>query len=145
MEKRSRGYIYHKGKLYLNIKKYLAENKITLIENDDVKVEGNQIKGQIVCRGKAKGIARIIFELSDLPKVKKGDIIITPMTTPDMMLALNLASAIVTDEGGVTCHAAIISRELKKPCVIGTKIATKYIKDGDMVEVDADNGIVKIS
>ena len=76
---------------------------------------------------------------------KKGDIIITPMTTPDMMLALNLASAIVTDEGGVTCHAAIISRELKKPCVIGTKIATKYIKDGDMVEVDADNGIVKIS
>jgi len=50
----------------------------------------------------------------------------------------------VTDEGGITCHAAIISRELKKPCIIGTKIATKVLKDGDLVEVDADKGIVKI-
>lgn len=56
------------------------------------------------------------------------------MTAPDMILALNLAVAIVTDEGGVTSHAAIISRELKKPCVIGTKIATKLIKDNDILE-----------
>jgi pyruvate,water dikinase len=50
----------------------------------------------------------------------------------------------VTDEGGVTCHAAIVAREMKKPCIIGTKIATKVLKDGDLVEVDANKGVVKI-
>jgi pyruvate,water dikinase len=54
------------------------------------------------------------------------------------------AAAFVTDEGGLTCHAAIVAREMKKPCIIGTKIATKVLKDGDMVEVDANKGIVKI-
>jgi len=53
------------------------------------------------------------------------------------------AAAFVTDEGGITCHAAIVAREMKKPCVIGTKIATKIFKDGDIVEVDADKGIVR--
>ena len=61
-----------------------------------------------------------------------------------MMPALIKAAAIVTDEGGVTSHAAIVSRELGIPCVVGTKIATKVLKDGDLVEVDANNGIVKI-
>ena len=59
-------------------------------------------------------------------------------------MAMKKASAIITDEGGIICHAAIASRELKKPCIIGTKIATKILKDGDLVEVDADNGIVGI-
>jgi pyruvate,water dikinase len=54
------------------------------------------------------------------------------------------AAAFITDEGGITCHAAIVSRELKKPCIIGTKIATQVLKDGDLVEVDANNGVVKI-
>ena len=54
------------------------------------------------------------------------------------------ASAFVTDEGGILCHAAIVAREMKKPCIIGTKVSTKILKDGDMVEVDADNGIVKV-
>ena len=53
------------------------------------------------------------------------------------------AGAIVTDEGGLTSHAAIVSRELKIPCIVGTKIATKILKDGDIVEVDAENGIVR--
>jgi len=54
------------------------------------------------------------------------------------------AAAFVTDEGGITCHAAIVARELKKPCIIGTKIATQALKDGDEVEVDADKGAVKL-
>ncbi len=54
------------------------------------------------------------------------------------------AKAIVTDEGGVTCHAAIVSRELKIPCIVGTKIATRVLKDGDLVEVDADKAVIKI-
>jgi len=58
--------------------------------------------------------------------------------------AMNKASAFITDEGGITCHAAIVARELGKPCIIGTKIATKVLKDGDEVEVNADKGIVKI-
>jgi pyruvate,water dikinase len=66
------------------------------------------------------------------------------MTTPDYVSAMKLASAFVTDEGGIMCHAAIIARELKKPCIIGTKIATKVLKDGDLVEVDADRGVVTI-
>jgi pyruvate,water dikinase len=66
------------------------------------------------------------------------------MTRPDYLPAMQKASAFVTDEGGITCHAAIIAREMKKPCIIGTKIASKIIKDGDMVEVDADKGVVRI-
>lgn len=66
------------------------------------------------------------------------------MTLPDLLPAMKKASAFVTDEGGVMCHAAIIARELKKPCIIGTRIATQFLKDGDLVEVDAEKGIVKI-
>jgi pyruvate,water dikinase len=65
------------------------------------------------------------------------------MTTPIFLPAMKKASAIITDEGGITCHAAIVSRELKKPCIIGTKIATQILKNGDLVEVDAERGIIK--
>jgi len=66
------------------------------------------------------------------------------MTTPDFVPAIQKAAGIITDEGGITCHAAITSRELKKPCIIGTKFATQVLHDGDLVEVDADNGVVRI-
>lgn len=66
------------------------------------------------------------------------------MTSPDYILAMRLASGIITDVGGLMSHAAIVSRELGIPCIVGTKIATKVLKDGDEVEVDADNGVVKI-
>ncbi len=65
------------------------------------------------------------------------------MTTPDFLPAMERAAAFVTEEGGITCHAAIVAREMKKPCVIGTKIATKVFKDGDRVEVDATKGVVR--
>jgi len=73
-----------------------------------------------------------------------GDILVTSMTRPEFMPIMKRSGAVVTDEGGITCHAAIVSRELKKPCIIGTKIATQVLHDGDLVEVDADNGVVKI-
>jgi pyruvate,water dikinase len=66
------------------------------------------------------------------------------MTTPNYLIAMKRAVAFVTDEGGITCHAAIVAREMQKPCIIGTKIATQVLKDGDLVEVDANKGIVKI-
>ena len=69
---------------------------------------------------------------------------VSPATNPNIMPAIVKASAIVTDEGRITCHAAIVAKEMNKPCVIGTKIATKALKGGDRVEVDADKGVVRI-
>ncbi len=82
--------------------------------------------------------------MRQINNVKAGDIIVAPMTLPDILPAMKKAAAFVTDEGGILCHAAIMSREMKKPCIIGTKIATKVLKDGDLVEVDAKKGVVRI-
>ena len=76
--------------------------------------------------------------------MKRGNVLVTPMTSVDFVPAMRLASAIVTDMGGITSHAAIVSRELKIPCVVGTKEATKIFKHNDKVEVDGDKGIVKL-
>lgn len=102
------------------------------------------VRGVIANSGKAKGIVRILYSSEDNKKIKRGDILVTSMTTPDFVSAMERAGAFVTDEGGILCHAAIVSREMNKPCIIGTKIATKILKDGDKVEVDADNGVVRI-
>ena len=72
-----------------------------------------------------------------------GDVLVSVATTPSIVTAMKKAAAIVTDQGGLTCHAAIVSRELGVPCVVGTKIATASLKDGDLVEVDAMKGIVR--
>lgn len=102
----------------------------------------SQITGQIACGGTAVGNVRVVRSVEDFLKVNAGDVLVTSMTSPNMVPIMRLAAAFVTDEGGITCHAAIISREMKKPCIIGTKIATQVLKDGDMVKVDANKGIV---
>ena len=102
-----------------------------------------EISGIIGSVGKKRGKVKIVYTNKDLSKVKRGNILISPITRQDFIIAIRKAAAIVTDEGSITCHAAIIARELNKPCVVGTKIATKALKDGDTVEVDANNGIVK--
>lgn len=103
-----------------------------------------EISGMIASRGVAKGRVKIIRKTHDLINMKSGDILVASMTRPEMVTAVKKASAIITDEGGITCHAAIISRELGIPCIIGTKVATQVLRDGDLVEVDADKGLVKI-
>lgn len=80
----------------------------------------------------------------DANNLTPGEILVSTMTQPELMKGMINAAAFITDEGGLLCHAAIIARELQKPCIIGTKIATKILEDGDLVEVDADSGIVKI-
>lgn len=102
------------------------------------------LQGKGVYPGNVRGIIKIIGDIKEVSKIKKGNILVTHMTTPDMTVAIHKAGAIVTDEGGVTCHAAIVSREMKIPCIIGTQNATKVLNDGDFVEVDAQKGIVKI-
>lgn len=100
--------------------------------------------GQVGYYGKTQGVVRLLKKNADVAKVKRGDIVVTNMTTLNYLPALEKAVAFVTDEGGITCHAAIIAREMKKPCIIGTKIATKVLHDGDYIEVDANNGVVTI-
>jgi phosphohistidine swiveling domain-containing protein len=116
--------------------------KIRQFFKDDLG-EVNEFKGNIAQKGKVRGKAKIIINRDDYNKISKGDILVTSMTVPNMVPIMKKAAAFVTDEGGITCHAAIISREMKKPCIIGTKIATQVLQDGDEVEVDADNGIVR--
>jgi phosphohistidine swiveling domain-containing protein len=102
------------------------------------------IEGQTAYKGKIKGIARIVFNPSEKNLFEKGDILVTGMTRPEFLPLLIKAAGFVTDSGGLLSHAAISARELKKPCIIGTKTATKMIKNGDEVEIDADNGVVRI-
>ncbi len=105
--------------------------------------EVSELRGQCACLGKARGKVKIIQGAKDMHKMHKGDILVAYATDPDVVPAMRKAAAIITDQGGVTCHAAIVSREMNIPCVIGTKIATKVLKDGDKVEVDATSGIVR--
>ena len=102
------------------------------------------IKGTIAETGKATGKVVIVRNTADLRKVKKGMIMCAVTTNPNYTLAMKKSVAFITDEGGITCHAAIIARELSKPCLVGTKNATQLLKDGDEVEVDAFNGTIKI-
>ncbi|NTU99132.1 hypothetical protein HGA64_03960, partial [Candidatus Falkowbacteria bacterium] len=105
---------------------------------------GQEVKGMIANKGKATGVVRVVMDAHNVKEFNEGEILVTGMTRPDFLGLMKKAAAFVTDEGGVTCHAAIVSRELGKPCIIGTKIATKVLKDGDLVEVDANKGIVNI-
>jgi phosphohistidine swiveling domain-containing protein len=120
------------------------EMKPYLCLKNDRASQLDAIKGTIASLGVTKGKARIITDRKNISKVKKGEIIVTPMTSPDFTFAIRRCSAIVTDEGGITSHAAVISREFGLPCVIGTKIATRAIHDGDTIEVDANKGVVRI-
>lgn len=121
---------------------YLSNIKKNVVESKEADKSG--LKGNCACVGSAKGVVRIINTPSDMAKMEKGDILVSTATTPSIVSAMKKAAAIITDEGGLTCHAAIVSRELNIPCVVGVKIATSVLKDGDMVEVNADKGIVKI-
>jgi phosphohistidine swiveling domain-containing protein len=102
-----------------------------------------EVKGQVAQKGIVTGRVRIVKNKFQMEAVEEGDILISPMTTPDFISAMHRAGAFVTDEGGVMCHAAIVARELKKPCIIGTKNATQVFHDGDVVEVNADTGVVR--
>lgn len=117
----------------------------TLIRNIEGSLDTKEkiIAGTVGNAGVVRGIVSIILNPRLGKKFKKGTILVTGMTTPDFIPLMRVAAAIITDEGGMTCHAAIVARELGIPCVIGTKIATKVLQDGDMVEVDATGGIVR--
>ncbi|MFA4937279.1 MAG: PEP-utilizing enzyme, partial [Patescibacteria group bacterium] len=102
------------------------------------------IKGLVGNLGKAIGRAKVVIDIKkQAGKIKQGDILVTSMTRPEFVPYLRLVKGIVTDEGGITSHAAVVAREFNLPCIIGTKNATQIIKDGDLVEVDANKGVVR--
>jgi phosphohistidine swiveling domain-containing protein len=123
--------LFATGKEFKKSKKQLLEQKVS-----------KEVKGIGVSLGKVTGKVRVIK--SSREKIDKKEILVTSMTRPDFMPLVSKAAAIITDEGGLTCHAAIISRELKIPCIVATKTATKALKTGQLVEVDAFKGIVKV-
>ncbi len=102
------------------------------------------LQGQSAFPGIIRGKVRIIKLVKDAKLLKKGEVLVTSMTDPRYIPVMKRAGAIVTNEGGITCHASIVSRELKKPCIVGTKHATHVLRNGNLVEVNADKGIVKI-
>lgn len=132
------------------------DNNFDVVEGSDVDsflkqniysaiVENNKVvKGQVAFPGKVQGSACLIFGPQHIGKVKPGNILVASATSPQFLPAMKIAGAFVTDVGGITSHAAIVARELKIPCIVGTKIATQIFKTGDMLEVDADKGIVRI-
>jgi len=127
-------YAFYEGDYYLGDEPILEE---------DIIPEANEVKGTIAFKGKVKGTVKIVTKVEEINKVKKGNVLVTQMTFPSYIPAMVKAVAFVTDEGGITCHAAIVAREMNKPCIIGTKVATKIFKDGDLVEVDAIKGVIK--
>ncbi len=102
------------------------------------------IKGVVASIGMAEGKVKVIKSFHDIKHVQDGDIMVANTTHPNYLPAMRKAAAFVTNEGGIISHAAIVAREMKKPCIVGTKNATKVLKDGDLVEVNANNGIVKV-
>ncbi len=114
----------------------------------DDKKERQELEGQVLVQGMAaspgigSGMVKIVHSMADLDKIKEGDVLVTEMTNPDMVVSMQKASAIVTDEGGITAHAAIVSREMGIPAVVGTENATSRLEDGIEVTVDGFSGKV---
>ncbi len=127
-------------------KVYIVQSRpvTTLIKCEEKPTE--KISGNIILEGLGSspgigvGVVKIINSMEDLHKIKKGDVLVTTMTNPDMVVSMQKSSAIVTDEGGMTAHASIVSREMGIPCVVGTGEATTILKDGMKITVDGTNG-----
>ena len=115
-----------------------------LVEITKAEIKTNDLKGQTAFgTGKIKGEVVKVLDIRKSSKNLKGKILVTTQTTPFFIPYLKGVKAIITDEGGITCHAAIISREMKIPCIVGTRQATKHLKNGDVVELDLLSGIIK--
>jgi len=128
------------GEYTFNRIKKVLDFELSHLEIDkDIKT----LKGSIACKGKVEGRVVIVFKSEDYKKIKTGNIVVTPMTKPEIVPYIKNVKGIITNDGGALSHASIISRELKIPCIVGTTYATDILKDGDLVEVDADNGIVR--
>lgn len=126
---------------------YIVQTRpITTLEKRFASGDLKEVKGEIILKGLAAspgigvGKIKIVHRIEDLKKVSLGDVLVTEMTNPDMVVTMQRCSAIVTDEGGLTAHAAIVSREMGIPAVVGTQDATRKLKEGEMITVDGFTG-----
>lgn len=138
--------IFIKDRVYVVSGKDLEEYRKAELPKSEVQNDIKEFKGTIAFRSSEsiKGNVMIVKSDKQVNSFKSGMILVTQMTNPAYLLAMKKSKAIITNEGGLLCHAAITARELRIPCIIGTKIATQVLHDGDFVEIDADKGIVKI-
>jgi len=126
---------------------YIVQSRPITTLTKESKVE-KEVMGEVLLSGLGaspgigSGKVKVVYSLDDLKKIEKGNVLVTEMTNPDMVVTMQRAAAIVTDEGGVTSHAAIVSREMGIPAVVGTGNATKKLKDGDIITVDGYRGKV---
>ncbi len=110
---------------------------------ESVRAEDESIRGVSLSPAGQRGVVRIVNSPADMAKMQKSDVLVSITTNPDVVPTMKKAAAIVTEQDGVTGHAAIVSRELGVPCVIRTKVAMRVLREGERVEVDATNGIVR--
>ncbi len=127
-------YLFYEGKVFDANPEY---KKLIEVE------KSTELKGMTAYPGKLKGKARIILNQSQMHLFNSGEILVAPMTNVNYLPLMHKAKAILTETGGLTSHAAIICRELKKPCIVGIKNLINFLKDNEPIEIDADNGIVK--
>lgn len=131
------------GKIFL----FTDKNKYPKVQEDSKKgtppTDNEILEGKTAYKGKVIGRVRLIYSTEDIKSLEKGEILVTKMTRPEMVVGLERAAAFVTDQGGMLSHAAIVAREMKKPCIVGTEIATQIFRNGDLIEVDANKGIVR--
>ena len=131
------------GKIFI-----VQSRPITTLTHENLKKQNENLSGKVILSGLAaspgvaSGIVKIVKDMKDLDKIKKGDVLVTKMTNPDMVVTMQKSVAVVTDEGGATAHAAIVSREMGIPCVVGTDNATEILKDGQLITIDGTNGKV---
>lgn len=140
------------GKIYMVQSRPITTLDKPQVESEKSKVQGSEsieanqaevlLRGAAASLGVATGPVKVIHHHEEIDKVKEGEVLVTEMTTPDFVPAMKRAAGIVTDTGGRTCHAAIVSRELGIPCVVGTSTATSKLKTGQIVTVDGSKGLV---
>ena len=140
--KRDEGYFFGNNQLLVGKNRSDIE-KLFNIKFKIKKFDSAVLQGKIAQMGIARGFVRRAMGHKQIGEFKNGEILVSSMTIPDFLPAMKKAAAIVTNEGGILCHAAILARELKVPCITGTQFATHILRDGDYVEVDANNGVVR--
>lgn len=147
LSRRAKGFVYIPNKLSQeNVLSSINKRYSNIIfKYPKGKIHNNTLSGKIAYgEGLRRGRVRVLFKKNDVHLLQKGEVLVAPMTTPDFTTAMKRAAAVVTDEGGITCHAAVVAREMKIFCLTGTHTATSFLKDGDLVEVNADEGIVRV-
>jgi pyruvate,water dikinase len=115
-----------------------------MAQSDDSQVEASMVKGLAGSAGVTRGMARVLHSLTEAGKLQPGDILVTAFTEPPWTPLFATAGAVVTDQGGVLSHTAVVAREYRIPAVVGTGSATSIFRDGQLIEVDGNTGIVRV-